>query len=52
MRATSILRRWTNVNCQYMTSYKGLAFHTLSRDHLPLPESAEIVLANSIWIPG
>jgi hypothetical protein len=48
----NFLRRFINQNCQYITSYKGLAFHTLSRDHLQLPEGAEVVLADSIWMPG
>src|SRR5262245_36344530 len=44
--------RLRGLNCQYLTSYKGLAFHTRSADHLTLPETAEVVLANSIWIPA
>ena len=45
-------QRLAKIHCQYLTSYKGLAFHTASRDHLPLPEGSEVVLAKSIWIPG
>jgi len=37
---------------QYLFSYKGLAFYTKSPDPLPLPTSAEVVTARSIWIPG
>ena len=36
----------------YLTSYKGLAFFTKSKDPLPLPGRAEVVEAKSIWIPG
>jgi hypothetical protein len=44
--------RLANIHCQYLTSYKGLAFYTRSRDHLTLPETAEVVLAQAIWVPG
>ena len=37
---------------RYLTSYKGLAVHTKSREQLPLPGRAQIVTAESIWIPG
>lgn len=37
---------------RYVTSYKGLAFFTKSRDPLPLPGGAEVVEARTIWIPG
>ena len=36
---------------EYLTSYKGLAFHTSSKQALPLG-SAEVVMAKKIWIPG
>lgn len=36
---------------EYLTSYKGLAFHTRSKEALPLG-SAEVVAAKSISIPG
>ena len=36
---------------QYLTSYRGLAFFTTSRDPLVLPGRAEIVSAKSISIP-
>jgi hypothetical protein len=36
---------------RYLTSYKGLAFHTKSADPLPLPPRAEVVEAKSISIP-
>jgi hypothetical protein len=37
---------------KYLVSYKGLAFFTKSKDPLPLPGSAEVVNAGSIWVPG
>ena len=37
---------------RYLISYKGLAFHTKSRDPLPLPPRAEVVQAQAISIPG
>jgi hypothetical protein len=37
---------------QYLTSYKGLAFHTKSREQIDLPTSAEVIIADSIWIPS
>ncbi|MGO9258393.1 MAG: hypothetical protein ACLQU1_19065 [Bryobacteraceae bacterium] len=39
-------------NYQYLTSYKGLAFFTLSREPLPLPAGTELIAAGKIWIPG
>jgi hypothetical protein len=36
---------------EYLMSYKGIAFYTKSSDPLPLPSSAETVLAKRIWIP-
>jgi hypothetical protein len=41
-----------NRGYQYITSYKGLAFHTKSPDPLMLPPRAEVVQAKGIWIPG
>ena len=38
-------------NYQYMTSYRGLAFYTKSRRPVELPAGAELVAADSIWIP-
>ncbi len=37
---------------QYLTSYKGLAFFTKTKDALQLPAGAEVVLARRISIPG
>ena len=37
---------------QYLVSYKGLAFFTVSRDPLPLPAGTELVTARRIWVPG
>ncbi|HEY7335651.1 MAG TPA: hypothetical protein VH639_12265 [Bryobacteraceae bacterium] len=37
---------------QYLIGYKGLAFFTQSADALALPPDAEIVNADSFWMPG
>lgn len=37
---------------QYLTSYKGLVFHTKTTDRAILPSRAEVVLAKKIWIPA
>jgi hypothetical protein len=37
---------------QYITSYKGLAFHTKSADPLQFTGSPELIVAKSIWVPG
>ena len=37
---------------KYLTSYKGIAFYTKSDAPLALPAGAELVAADSIWIPG
>lgn len=36
----------------YLTSYKGLAFYTKSKEQLRFPGRAEFIEAKSIWIPG
>lgn len=36
---------------RYLTSYRGLAFHTQSSDALVLPRRAEIVAATQISMP-
>ena len=36
---------------QYLTSYKGFAFFTRSREQIDLPRGVEVVIANKIWIP-
>jgi hypothetical protein len=36
---------------QYMTSYRGFAFYTKSRQPLDLPAGTELIAAESIWIP-
>jgi hypothetical protein len=41
-----------STNYQYLTSYKGLAFFTKSRDPLHLPPGTELVQAQKIWVPG
>jgi len=35
----------------YLTSYKGLAFAAKSDELIPLPATAELILAEKIWIP-
>jgi hypothetical protein len=37
---------------QYLTSYKGLVFHTKSPDQLALPRTCEVIEAEQIWIPA
>jgi hypothetical protein len=37
---------------QYLTSYKGLAFYSKSKEPLDLPSGCELVTAGGIWIPG
>ena len=37
---------------QYLVGYKGLVFYTKSSDALALPADAEIVNADSFWMPG
>ena len=41
---------WTTY--RYLVSYKGLAFFTESEAVLNLPAGTEMVVAESIWIPG
>ncbi len=48
VHATTRLARRRN---HYLTSYKGLAFFTKSKDPLALPSGTELVLADKIWIP-
>ena len=36
---------------QYMTSYKGLAFHTRTSEPIHLPRHAVTVTAKRMWIP-
>ena len=35
----------------YLMNYGGLFFYTTTKEPLRLPESAEIVIAEKIWIP-
>lgn len=37
---------------KYLTSYKGLAFYTKSRDFLSLPGDVELVICREISIPS
>lgn len=39
-------------NYQYLTSYRGLIFHTETAQPLSLPSSCELIFAQKIWIPG
>jgi hypothetical protein len=41
-----------STNYQYLMSYKGLTFFTKSSTPLQLPSTAELVTADSIWMPG
>ena len=41
-----------STNHQYLMSYKGLAFYTKADDPISLPASAEVIVAEKIWIPG
>lgn len=38
--------------CQYLTSYKGIAFYTKSLTELMMPGDVEIVAARQIWMPA
>jgi hypothetical protein len=40
-----------NSGHHYLTSYKGLAFHTRASDPLDLPSGTELIQAESIWVP-
>ena len=37
---------------QYLSTYKGLVFHTKSRTLLMLPGGVELVAAKQIWVPS
>jgi len=37
---------------QYLTSYKGFAFFTKADEQIALPGTAEVIMAEKIWIPG
>jgi hypothetical protein len=41
-----------STNHQYLTSYKGFAFFAKSDEQIDLPRSAEVIVAEKIWIPG
>lgn len=41
-----------STNYQYLVSYKGFAFYTKGDEPIELPRSAEVVVAEKIWIPG
>lgn len=43
---------WVSTEYQYLVSYKGFAFFTGSETPLMLPDGAETVIAEKIWVPG
>ena len=40
-----------STNYQYMTTYRGFAFYTKSRQPVQLPAGTELIAAESIWVP-
>ncbi len=40
-----------SANFKYLTSYKGLAFFTKSKEPLLLSSNVEVIEARKIWIP-
>ena len=44
--------QWFGTTYRYLTSYKGLAFHTKSKEPVPIPSTCEVIAADKIWIPG
>jgi len=36
---------------QYLTTYRGLAFYTKSREPLALPAGTELITAEGMWMP-
>ena len=44
--------RFFGTTYRYLTSYKGLAFHTKSKEPIPVPSTCEVIAADKIWIPG
>jgi hypothetical protein len=43
---------WLGNQYTYLTSYKGLAFHTQSPRPVDLPGDAEVISAKQIWMPS
>lgn len=37
---------------QYLVSYKGFVFYTKTSEQIDFPRSAEVIIAESIWIPS
>jgi hypothetical protein len=37
---------------KYIVSYGGLYFYCISREEIPVPGTAEVIRAKTIWIPG
>jgi len=42
----------TSTNHQYLTSYRGFAFFTKADEPILLPKTAEVIVAEKIWIPS
>lgn len=40
-----------STNYQYLTTYRGFAFYTKSRQPVALPAGTELIAAESIWVP-
>jgi hypothetical protein len=43
---------WFAGKYQYLTSYKGLIFHTKSAEPVQFTIPIELIVADRIWIPG
>ncbi len=43
---------FSNKDYQYLTSYKGLVFHTKSGDPLQFTGGVELIIAKTIWVPA
>jgi hypothetical protein len=41
-----------NTKYKYLLAYKGLAFYTTSSEPLNLPANADLIIAESIWMPN
>ena len=40
-----------STNYQYLTTYKGLTFFTKAKDPIVIPDDADLLDAESIWVP-
>ena len=43
--------KFFGISHQYMTAYEGLVFHTKSKNSLPLPDQAVVILVKRMWMP-